>query len=449
MKGEMENIEIKKGKIKYISFGLIMAMNFFRFSILSIIVASFPSIQQEFTLTNVELSFISTAFYLFSFVFTYLWIYLSGKYSNRLVFTIGTAFWVLPLFYFPYIQSYTVLILIVSLIGIGAESVVVVLTNYFISLNLQGQFARVYSIQVVVQGAGGIFGTFLVIQIQGFYNYNWQDIFTLIAIISCILFIITYIMLFSKSVKNKLEGFENQKYSLNIAKIKEIFRIRENLLIEIALLIIVPALTFLNIWTQLYFITEHSVSKEIAIITFLYLFGIAFLGFICSGIIVDYFKKKNIKVFKSVGLYAIALAGIFFICALSIPWELESVAGENFIEMCINLLIAVLSDFKTTLSYIFFTLAFFTYPFIDAYTASLIEYFNVAENKQIMLNINKGLNTFSHLIGPIIGGIIADTSGFKTMFFHVPIALFLMLIPLIIMVFRKDTPKSDLLDTAQ
>ena len=113
MKGEMENIEIKKGKIKYISFGLIMAMNFFRFSILSIIVASFPSIQQEFTLTNVELSFISTAFYLFSFVFTYLWIYLSGKYSNRLVFTIGTAFWVLPLFYFPYIQSYTVLILIV------------------------------------------------------------------------------------------------------------------------------------------------------------------------------------------------------------------------------------------------------------------------------------------------------------------------------------------------
>ena len=105
---ENENINGKVGKIQYISFGFIMSLNFFRFSILSTIIASFPSIQYDFTLTNVQLSLISAVFYLFSFVFTYLWIYLSGKYSNRLVFLIGGAFWILPLFYFPYIQSYAV-----------------------------------------------------------------------------------------------------------------------------------------------------------------------------------------------------------------------------------------------------------------------------------------------------------------------------------------------------
>lgn len=437
---ENENINGKVGKIQYISFGFIMSLNFFRFSILSTIIASFPSIQYDFTLTNVQLSLISAVFYLFSFVFTYLWIYLSGKYSNRLVFLIGGAFWILPLFYFPYIQSYAVLILVVALIGIGTESVPVLLTNYLVSLKLTKQFARVYSFQAIVQGAGGVFGTLLVILVQKFNNSNWGHTFIITAIVSCILFLITYFIMFLKFKKENPKGFENQKYIFNWNKIKELFKNRVNLLIVMWFLIAVPFIPFLNIWTQLYFINEHGVSQEVAIITFIYLSGIEFLGYISAGMITDYFKRKNNKAFKSLGFYAIGLSGIFFLLALLIPWELESVVGDNFIELCFNLLITVLSDFKITISYIFFTFAFFSYTFIDPYTASIAEYYNNNENKQIMLNINKSITALGYLVGPIIGGFIADLSNFLVMFLHIPIAFFVSLIPLFLI--RNYTPKT-------
>lgn len=429
-------------KTKYIAFGSIMSLNFFRFSILSIFIASFPLIKQEFDLTNVQLSYISTVYYLFSLVFSYLWTFLSGKYSNRLVLIIGAMFWILPLFYFPYISTFSVLILITILIGTGTESVAVVLNNFFISLNFDKQFAKAYSFRTIVQGAGGVFGTFLVGQLSKFSNMGWRNIFFIIGIFSLILFLITYFMFFSKHIKDKPNSFEEKKYVLNFQKLKEIYNNSANRLISTAIFVSVFSITYLNIWIQLYFTEVHNVPHEIAIISFIYLSGIEFLGFIFSGVILDYLKKKNITRFKYFGPFAYGLSGLFFLIGFSIPWSIESIPGNNFIELCFNLLIQVLSDFPTTAAYLSLTFGFFTYTVIDPYFASMINYHNEENNKKIMLNINNGIIILSYLVGPMIGGYLADMFGFIIVFYNVPLGIFLSLIPIFILAKKKPSNSS-------
>ncbi len=396
------------------------------------IIASFPNLKFEFSLSNVNLSLISTIYYLFSFVFTYFWIYFFGKFSNKYVYLIGGLLWIIPLICIRYSTSFESFLLLVAIIGIGSESIVVLINNYFLSMKLTKNFSRVYTLQIITQGAGGVFGAFLAAQTQGFFNLNWRDSFLFVGIISFLIFIIGIFILFNKNKNNEATN-ETKKYNFNFAKIKEIYYVRVNVLILISILISASFLTFLNIWTQMYFITVHNVSQEVAVITYIYLSGVEFLGFLFSGFILDYLKMKNHKLYFFLGFVGCTLSAAFFLLALIIPWDLEPIYGENIIELGIALLFTILANPKILFGYLFFTGAYFSYTCIDPYLTAMINHHNKGENKEIVININKGVVTFTYLIGPIIGGLIADIWGFNATFFSIPIALLVTCIPFILL----------------
>ncbi len=433
---------MKLGKhLKVINLLSLAALNFFHMSILAIFVTSFPLLQADFGVSNFELSLISTIYYSLSYFLQNIWINLAGKYSNGVVLIVGSLFWITPLLFIPFVTSYIQVLIIVGLIGIGAQSIVVVINNYFVSMEIKDNFAKTNSMLTIIQGAGGVFGTFFAASLQDMANLPWTTPFLYIFVLSLIFLIVNLVFLHLIHKKNISINFIQEKYVFNFKTIKRLLKMKINrLAIIIALLSIIP-LTFLNIWTQVYFIHEHGVSQSIAMISFVFLSGAEFLGFLFGGYYFDYLKKNNKSNYRYFGFYGFSIAIVFFIIGLSIDWTLTHVPGDNFIELCINLFLAAIRDFRIALFYISFFLAYFSYTFIEPYIFAILFFENKDDDRKMMINLAHTVITLSYLIGPVVGGVIADAFGFTVMFFIVPMALFVSLIPLFLL--GKSTGKQN------
>ena len=424
-----KNREITKFDLIFLI--ILMGFAFFRYSIMAIIVASYPFIETEFSLSFFELSLINVIFYSVSFFSSYFWLYLAGKTSNSIAFISGSLLWMIPVMLISLSKSFFMFIFFVALVGAGTESTNIVLYNYFIGLKFNRTFARAYSLITIVQGAGGVFGAFFTAQIQDIMDLEWRMVFFYIfLIIISLWFIIAFIILFRPKKLNVV--MTNKKsYSITFLRLIQIIKQKKNLLVYLILIISSVGLSYLNVWTQKYFQTVHGVSQTISVISFIFLSGGEFLAYVVGGFVFDKLRKMNNKIFPYLGFLSLFISAILFTISLSIPWILEEVAGENFIEICWNLLLSAFNDIKIALFYISIFLAFFSFTFSIPFLIGVLNFTNNHEDRNVLIYVWNTLLVVLYLIFPPIGGIIADNFGLRIMFFVIPFSLYFALIPII------------------
>ena len=213
------------------------------------------------------------------------------------------------------------------------------------------------------------------------------------------------------------------KEKINLKQIKEVFTNKVNLFLIIFLILYLPTQYFNVNWLQKYWINIHSLSQISASISFTFTSGAEFLGYFISGFIVDYFaKKKKINIPK-IGILALLVSSPFLFIGYLIPWNstLNIPSGVSYIQICWAMFMNALETPPVFASYVMLFLGFFIIHLMGAQFLNIVVDYNTERLRPLVINMCIILLDIGLLIGPILGGFIADISDFEVLLLIVPI----------------------------
>ncbi|MHA1819836.1 MAG: MFS transporter [Promethearchaeota archaeon] len=474
-----DSLDLRKKLLSLNFLILILLQN----SIIFIIITSYPPIQNEYGLTNTELGFIATLYYICIFIGSLLWTYLFDKYSRRRILLIGGIFWLMGLTLISLNNQYWEILVSIILIGFGCEGVYIISINTYNDIISTQNRSRGISLLYIIQGSGAIFAILVAGIIEGQYSISWKTVISIIAVLSSI-FVLSCIILMSgfskspsfKNIDNKVDEYiDNLDESVNIIEnkrnelylnqgdeekgtlqnvseltdisfislnkkltkdlIKEVFRNKSNIFLYLALMIIIPINHFNNIWLQKYWIEIHHISQEMAAISITFTSGGEFLGLVIAGWLLDKrFSGNNIKIKNNIyqynkpklGLYSLLSSIPFFTIGYFINWTIPSVepGTMNFIQLIFYMLRMALNNFSSIgLSYATLFIGFILEQFMGPLFLTILLDCNTQKTRSLSVNVYVILVNLGWLIGPILGGYIADQYDFKVLFMTIPIGL--------------------------
>jgi MFS family permease len=415
--------------------GFLLAIACVKKMFVFIIITSFPPIQAQYNLNNTQLGSIISVFYLFGLFGSFFWTILLGKdISHMKTFTSGGIICIFGYLIIFFNISYGFLIFSMVLISFGGESLNIIVLNYYMENIKRERSGISVAIYFIVQGLGGMLGTFISGIFEGIYSINWNVILGAVGLLLSI-FIAVIIILLKKNPRTKQSGkglnydemselilqpLEN-KITKDLLK-KTVFN-KINFSIFLFLLIFIPINLFNNIWLQKFWIEEHNLTQTMASISIIFTSAGEFLGLVVSGINTDKIKKEeNLMHAKHAALGSFLAAPFIFIAYLLV-WEFDPIPTQNmnYIEICWFMFLNAFSDISIFFSYFFLFLGFFILQFVGPIFLIMLMKNNSSETKPLAINIAIITINIGQFIGPILGGWIGDNYGLQNTLLIVPI----------------------------
>ncbi len=414
--------------MRFQNIGLLMP--FFKSSVISVIITSFPLMQLEYGLTLTDLGLVATVYYTCAFIGSIMWTSLTGRMSRLGIFGIGGYLWSCGTILILFSNSYTVLLLLSGIIGLGVESTTLMILNAIIDASTPSNRGRRQSYFWIINGAGTIFGWIFTGILEGIYAFNWKIPLLLIGIFALGSTSLVSLVLNSQIQKNKnftrapgfTTFFQKMEGKLTKSLLRDTLTNPINVLLFVISIIFFPFNSNNNIWLQQYFIQVHELTQPMATIAIVFTSGAELLGLLFGGWFIDKFLHET--PYKRIGL-AVALtlvnAPLFFFGFL-IPWQMASGLGGNqgYIELGFSMVMDALQNPSIFFAFTLLFFGFFALTILSIIVPLAVADYNSPRTRTLALNIMIITFNGGWIVGPILGGYIGDVYGLQILFLIEP-----------------------------
>ncbi len=407
-----------------------LLMPFFKASVISVIITSYPLILHEYNLTFTDLGLIATIYYTCAFIGSILWTSLTGRMSRLGIFGIGGCIWSCGTIFIIISNSYVSLLILSGIIGLGVESTTLMILNAIIDTSSPTNRGRRQSYFWIINGVGTIFGWIFAGILEGIYSFNWKIPLILIGIFALIATLLVSRVFNSQVQKSKniveqsglTTFFQQMDGKVTKSMLRDVLTNPINCLLLVACLIFFPFNSNNNIWLQQYFISVHELTQPMATIAIVFTSGGEFLGLLIGGWFIDkYLQKIPHKRLGLAIILTIVNAPLFFF-AFYIPWQMASGVGANtgYIDLIISMVTEALQDPNIFLAFILMFFGFFVLTILSIIVPLAIIDYNSPRTRTLSLNLMIITFNSGWIIGPILGGYIGEVYGLKALFLIEP-----------------------------
>ncbi len=258
----------------------------------NLLAPNFPSIMEEFQITEKELGYITSAFIFISATMTVIWGMLSDFQNRKLLLLIGVLIGEIPCFLTAYVNSFWELFLMRMLTGIGIGSIIPVGYTLIADFFYGEERGKGYA---YIETAFG-FGTLMGMIIAGLIP-DWRLPFMIAAIPNFILAPIFYLITeepkrgqSEKELESVLKETEVQ-FKLEWNAIKKSLQTKTNQFIFLQGLFGTVPWGIITSWFISYFIFVRKMDKDTATFVLLFIGIAAVLGSFIGGILGDTLEK--------------------------------------------------------------------------------------------------------------------------------------------------------------
>lgn len=354
----------------------------------NLLAPNFPILMQEFSITEKELGYISSAFVFISSVMTVIWGILSDFKTRKLLLMIGVFVGEIPCFLTAFVSNFYELFFLRMLTGIGIGSIIPIGYSLIADFFYGEERGKGYSYIETAFGLGTLFGMIMAGLIS-----NWRIPFIIAAIPNFILVPIFYWITpepkrgqTEKELESFLEDGYQSKFDWN--SVKKSLKTRTNQLIFIQGIIGTVPWGIITTWFISFLIFSKNVSKDIATFILLLIGLAAVMGSFTGGFLGDYFEKKISGGRAYVSGIGILIGMIFSILLVLYPLP------EKFDFIVWSLIFLY--------SLIFIQFISFAGPNVRAIVSEV----NLPEDRGTVFGIFNILDNIGKSIGPLLGGLI-------------------------------------------
>ncbi len=349
---------------------------------------NFPILMKEFSITEKELGYISSAFVFLSSFMTMVWGVLSDFKKRKLLLLIGVFVGEIPCFLTAFVTNFYELFFLRMLTGIGIGSIIPIGYSLIADFFYREERGKGYSYIETSFGLGTLLGMILAGLIP-----NWRIPFIIAAIPNFILAPIFYVV--TKEPKRgqserELEihiNSNNYQTKFDITTLKKSLLTKTNQLIFLQGMIGTIPWGIITTWFISFFIFSRNIPKEVATFMLLLIGLAAVMGSFTGGFLGDFFEKKILGGRSLVSGFGILIGMIFSIILVMFPFPSEF---NIFIWIGLFIYSVLLIQFVS-----------FAGPNVRAIVSEV----NLPEDRGTVFGIFNILDNIGKSIGPALGGL--------------------------------------------
>lgn len=382
----------KGGKMKHsrnvISIILLVLIAGFLQADQNLLSPNFPILMKEFSITEKELGYISSAFVFLSSFMTMVWGVLSDFKKRKLLLLIGIFVGEIPCFLTAFVSNFYELFILRMLTGIGIGSIIPIGYSLIADFFHREERGKGYSFIETSFGLGTLIGMILAGLIP-----NWRIPFIIAAVPNFILAPLFYLV--TEEPKRGQSEKELETYidsptfqtRFDINSLKKSLLTKTNQLIFLQGMIGTIPWGIITTWFISFFIFTKNIPKEIATFMLLLIGLAAVMGSFTGGFLGDYFEKKIAGGRSLVSGFGILIGMIFSIGLLVFPFPSE-----------FNIFIWT--------GLFFYSLVFIQFvSFAGPNVRAIVSEVNPPEDRGTVFGIFNILDNIGKSIGPALGGL--------------------------------------------
>ena len=369
------------------------------------LVPNYILIEEEFGVTHAQVGMVSFIFIIIGGLATLLWGYWVDKYSRKKMLAVGVLVGEIPCFLTAFIQSYTQLLVIRSLTGLGMGVILAAGSSLLGDYFPPQKRGKGFGWFLFAMGLGYLVGAAIAGTVGSVLN--WRYPFIICATFNFVLVPLYYYLVkepkrgeAEPELKKLISTGENYIYKVKLSDFKKVVNIPTNLFLNLQSIVGCIPWGVLVFWVITFCVEEKNLTIPVATVLAL-IFGLGRLfGNLYGGYLGDYLLKKGTQWRTLLCIISILAAIPFLILAIgySLPPDPKffHLLGFGFLGF-VGVSVASLASPNARAM------------FLDV---------NLPENRGTMLSVANLTDVIGAMtIGPFIGGILADNYGLTFTFY--------------------------------